>query len=408
MSQLLISRSADLAKLRNDGYDIAVVGGHLVMRDVPYVTPGRSIARGILISSLALAGDETRAPDTHVVFFAGEMPCRSNGTQLQELIIGGAHPLGAGLTANFQFSHKPAAGYPDYYAKMTAYATILAAEAAVIDPETTPMTFPVVCDDDPNSPFEYIDTASSRAGISAINERLTLSKVAIVGLGGTGGYILDLVAKTHVREIHLYDGDLFLQHNAFRAPGAPSREELSLSPRKVDYLKARYAPMRRGIFAHPEFVTEANVDKLVQMEFVFLALDGGDAKRLIVERLTTAAVPFVDVGMGIYVNDGKLAGLVSTTTASAERTDHLYDRIPFSDGDGRNAYALNIQIAELNALNATLAVIRWKKLFGVYDDFDREHYSVYAINDNSLTNEDLPLDGANDEEGPPVEEARAA
>jgi hypothetical protein len=28
-----------------------------------------------------------------------------------------------------------------------------------------------------------------------------------------------------------------------------------------------------------------------------------------------------------------------------------------------------------------------KKHFGVYDDFGQEHFSVYAINDNSLTNE---------------------
>jgi Domain of unknown function (DUF6791)/ThiF family len=334
------------------------------------------------------------------------MPCRSDATPLQELVIGGAHALGAGLATDFQFSHKPAAGYPDYYAKMTAYATIIAAEAAVIDPKVTPMTFPVVSDDDPDSPFEYTDTASSRVGIGALNERIAFSKVAIVGLGGTGSYILDLVAKTQVSEIHLYDGDLFLQHNAFRTPGAASREDLVQTPMKVDYLTGRYAPMRRGIVPHPEFVTHANVDDLLQMAFVFLALDGGEAKRLIVERLVAASVPFVDAGIGLYINEGKLAGLVSTTTASAGRSDHVYDRIPFSNGDGRNAYAQNIQIAELNALNATLAVIRWKKLCGIYDDFDQEHYSVYAISDNSLTNDDWPPEVSDD--GPPVEETQAA
>jgi hypothetical protein len=32
--------------------------------------------------------------------------------------------------------------------------------------------------------------------------------------------VLDFTAKTHVKEIHLFDGDTFFQHNAFRAPGA--------------------------------------------------------------------------------------------------------------------------------------------------------------------------------------------
>ena len=38
-----------------------------------------------------------------------------------------------------------------------------------------------------------------------------------------------------------------------------------------------------------------------------------------------------------------------------------------------------IQVADLNALNATMAVIKGKKLFGFYMDFQREHLSTYAI-----------------------------
>ena len=54
-----------------------------------------------------------------------------------------------------------------------------------------------------------------------------------MGLGGTGSYVLDLVAKTPVWEIHLFDGDAFLQHNAFRSPGAPSLDELEAQPPKA-------------------------------------------------------------------------------------------------------------------------------------------------------------------------------
>ena len=73
--------------------------------------------------------------------------------------------------------------------------------------------------------------------------------VALVGLGGTGAYILDLVVKTPVAEIHLYDGDVFLQHNAFRSPGAASVADLRAKLNKVDYYKDRYSPMRRHIVA---------------------------------------------------------------------------------------------------------------------------------------------------------------
>ena len=52
-------------------------------------------------------------------------------------------------------------------------------------------------------------------------------KVAIVGLGGTGSYLLDHLAKTCVEQIHLYDDDDFNTHNAYRSPGIPTREELN-------------------------------------------------------------------------------------------------------------------------------------------------------------------------------------
>jgi len=39
----------------------------------------------------------------------------------------------------------------------------------------------------------------------------------------------------------------------------------------------------------------------------------------------------------------------------------------------------NIQVADLNCLNATLAVIRWKKMCGFYFDLKHERYSSYTI-----------------------------
>ncbi len=70
--------------------------------------------------------------------------------------------------------------------------------------------------------------------------------------------------------------------------------------------------------------------------------------------------------------------------------DHVAakQRIAFSDGDGNNEYDKNIQIADLNALNAALAVIKWKKLFGFYLDLDNEHYTTYTVDGNLLLNED--------------------
>jgi hypothetical protein len=218
-----------------------------------------------------------------------------------------------------------------------------------------------------------------------------LTKVAIVGLGGTGSYILDLVAKTPVGEIHLFDADRLLTHNAFRAPGAVSVEDLRATPNKAVYFRDRYEPMRKGIVAHDSYVDETNVEELREMDFVFLSLDDGVARRLIVEALEGWETSFIDVGIGVYQTDGSLGGQVRVTTSTPNQRDHVHEkgRIPFAPGDPEDLYKQNIQIADLNCLNAALAVIKWKKLYGYYLDFERENFSVYEVDGNNVLNEDL-------------------
>src|SRR4029077_11734864 len=130
---------------------------------------------------------------------------------------------------------------------------------------------PVAAADEEETVFKYIDTSSTRAEIGAVTAKLaTVKKVAIVGVGRTGSYVLDLVAKTPVREIHLFDGDEFLQHNAFRSPGAASLEELVAKPKKVEYSHQHYSRMHRGLVPHAYGLDATNAAELQGMAFVFL------------------------------------------------------------------------------------------------------------------------------------------
>ncbi len=72
MSHELISRSADLKKLRDEGYDIEERDGYLLVKHVPYLNSQKEVKYGTLVCKLHLAGNETAKPDTHVVHFAGE------------------------------------------------------------------------------------------------------------------------------------------------------------------------------------------------------------------------------------------------------------------------------------------------------------------------------------------------
>lgn len=391
MSQQLINRSLDLKRLRDDGYDIEVRSNYLLIKRVPHVNFNKEVKYGILVSELSLAGDITTMPSTHVVYFAGDHPCNNDGSELVKIKHQSEQKvLDHELVVHHSFSSRPSDGYKDYYEKMATYVAIISSPAQSLDPSVTAKTFPAIESDECESVFNYIDTASSRAEINVVTRKLEIGAIGIIGLGGTGSYVLDLVSKTPVREIRLFDGDKFSQHNAFRSPGAPSIEELKEEPQKVNYFKDRYSKMHRHIIATNGYMNALNVDQLEGLDFVFLCLDSGDSKRLIVEKLEELRIPFIDVGMGVELVDDALHGVLRLTTSTVNKREHVRDknRIPFSNGDGNNVYSRNIQIADLNALNAALAVIKWKKLFGFYRDFENEYFSAYTTDGNALINED--------------------
>ncbi|MBK1718122.1 ThiF family adenylyltransferase [Thiocystis violacea] len=389
MSRELFSRNPDLKRLRDEGYFVQQQGGHLVMREVPYVDAHREVRIGTLISSLTLAGDQTRTPDTHVVYWDGDFPCHADGSNIQGVSHQfGAFDLGHGLKATHSFSSKPDGGYTDYHHKLTSYANIIAGPAAVLKPGVTPRAFREP-EEEEDSVFNYVETASDRVGIGVLTERLANERVAIIGVGGTGSYILDFVCKTPVREIRLFDSDEFLTHNAFRAPGAPSLEELREAPKKVDYLERIYSRIHRNVVAHDADLGADNLHLLDGVTFAFLSLDAGDAKRLIVDKLEAISAAFVDVGMGLELDEGSLGGILRVTASTPDKRDHVRQRISFVGGGAKDIYASNIQVADLNALNAVLAVVKWKKIRGFYRDLEHEHHCTYTTDGNMLINGNL-------------------
>ena len=389
MSRLQISRNGDLRRLREDGYDVDIVNGHLLVRGVPYVTSKREIARGAISArALRLEGDKTLSPEDHVVRFIGEFPCDKDGNRISN--IGGSEEtvtIAQCLVATTLLSSKPAGGYKDYYEMMTRYIEIIENEAKALDKSVTSRQYLPWESEPEESLFRYIDTSTSRAGLTAVNAKLDGERVGIVGIGGAGSYVLDLVAKTGVQEIHLFDGDHIETHNAFRAPGAISLEDLRTRPNKAVYWRDRYDPLRRSIIAHNVFVTEENAHELADLTFVFICVDSGSSRRMLVQKLTEFDKDFVDVGMGLGRSDSEsVYGQVRTTGSLPNMRDHFDRHVDFSDARD-DVYATNIQICDLNCLNATFAVIKWKKIRGFYADFVHELNSVYMVEGNVVSND---------------------
>src|SRR5256885_1035790 len=104
MSRRLISRSPDLKRLEDEGYEVAVRGSHLLVDHVPYRTAAGELAYGTLVSTLELAGDATVKPGDHVTHFMGGVPHGGDGAPLSRILHSvGQQRLAAELISDCSF-----------------------------------------------------------------------------------------------------------------------------------------------------------------------------------------------------------------------------------------------------------------------------------------------------------------
>lgn len=144
MQQQLINLNPDLNRLQEEGYDIELKGGHLVVRQIPYVTSSKSVALGMLICVLNYASPtKISTPPDHTIYFNGETPCNNTGQALDAIINNSnRHQLTKELLVTHYFSSRPLSGnYPNYYEKIRTYAEILSIHAKAIDNTVTTKPF---------------------------------------------------------------------------------------------------------------------------------------------------------------------------------------------------------------------------------------------------------------------------
>ena len=247
-------------------------------------------------------------------------------------------------------------------------------------------------DDPVVSPFVYLDTASSRAGIETVSRRLAGGTIAIIGLGGTGSVVLDLISKTPADRILLIDGDRAEQHNAFRWPGAMAIEDIAADLSKVEYFARVYGQMHTGIDAYAVHLDADTIGLLDEPDFVFVCVDSVAARAFIIPVLEARDLPYIDCGLGLSLVDDRLMGLLRVTTSTPAMRTHVHakDRIPMTGDADDELYRSNIQVADLNMLAGTLAVIQYKQLRGFYLDTEAEYHAIYSTDGNAIINEDRP------------------
>lgn len=388
MFQELVSHNKDIEQLLLKGYAIALDSGHLVVRDIPYLDDKGALCWGAIVCKLKSTDKKHFVMEDHQIYFAGSHPHGLDGKPIPNL-AGGPHTLpliSTDVVVQRSMSNKPAGGYPDHVAKIDRYVAILCGPA-MERYGANPLSFRQVKSEGEESVFKIADTLTSRAEIGDLAQLFKDEVVAIIGLGGTGSYVLDYLVKTPVARIIGFDRDPYHVHNAFRSPGRLA-DDGELDHPKAEVYQDRYENFRHGLTLLPKFIDESCTEDLKGVTFAFVCVDKGNSRRGIFDLLMKLGIPFIDVGMGLNRKQHSINGTLRATYYEPANGQKMRDRNLAELADRPDdEYRVTVQIAELNALNACLAVIRYKQLKGFYLDENGFNHLLFKVNDIKIHGE---------------------
>lgn len=377
MCSPLVAPDGSLDLLRKAGRRFAIRENYLVMA-VPYLNASGELRRGFIADPINLL-DETEVgpPGNHQMYFIGEEPHDLAGGSLVQVLGGGANrtEIFDGHVSSFYFSHKlrtmegQKRDYVSVAEKFEQHYRMISGPAVHRYPHADGAFLDVDFGADMISPFCFPDTFSAHAELNGLNAELRPLTIGIIGLGGTGAYLLDFLTKTPVKRIRMFDHDGYAVKNAFRSPGTSTSTDFKKF--KVDLYAERYSTFRMGVVPHRVRITRENRNLLEDCDFIFVCVDKAVSRAAIVEVLLELGKPFIDVGMGLNRLSGLIGGGLRATLVDERTRDTVIanSTLPIGE-DADDLYDKNIQIPELNALNAALAVVMFKQRYGYFDAAD--------------------------------------
>ena len=125
-------------------------------------------------------------------------------------------------------------------------------------------------------------------------ERLAKSRVAVFGVGGVGGYVVEALARSGVGALDLVDGDTVAESNVNRqiiaTQSTLGRSKVDVAAERVRDINPDCAVTARRVFFLPENAGEFD---FFAYDYVVDAVDTVTAKLAIVERSVAAGTPVI-------------------------------------------------------------------------------------------------------------------
>jgi molybdopterin/thiamine biosynthesis adenylyltransferase len=206
--------------------------------------------------------------------------------------------------------------------------------------------------------------------------RIQGAKICVIGCGGLGGYIVEMLARAGVGEITAVDGDVFEDSNM-------NRQILStvdnIGRIKVHQAKERLKLINPNVIFHPihAFLDEDNAESLIaRADVVVDALDQIPVRFILQDACEKSGIPMV------YGAIAGWYGQISTIMPGDRTLDHLYPDYKkkgmvrgVETGIGNPSFtpalAASIQVSEcLKIITGQGELLRSKMLY--VDLFDNE------------------------------------
>ena len=151
------------------------------------------------------------------------------------------------------------------------------------------------------------------------------SRVAIVGAGGLGGLVIELLARQGVGQLTVVDGDCFTCHNLNRQILATAH---TLGMNKAMAAVSRVAEINPDVqvAAVPEMLTSDNAEEILSGADVIVdALDSISARRILFRTGQELKIPLVHAAIAGFT------GQVSTILPGDQGVSSILDRPTESD-----------------------------------------------------------------------------
>ena len=125
-------------------------------------------------------------------------------------------------------------------------------------------------------------------------ERLKAARVAVIGVGGVGGFAVEALARAGVGSITVLDADKVVPSNLNRQIIATQK---TVGMLKVDAIKQRIVDINPDLSVEtlPFFYDDSTADRidLAQFDYVLDCIDSVRSKLLLIEKAVSAGTPII-------------------------------------------------------------------------------------------------------------------